>query len=75
MNRDYNVICDASGFVCKRSECKYTWDGYLVRKDFWEPRHTQDVLPSKDDRQDLPDARPERSDPPQGVAFSVDDII
>lgn len=75
MNRDYNVICDRSGFVCKRSECEYTWYGTLVRKDFWEPRQTQDILPAKDDRQELPDARPVRDDPPQGPAYSVNDII
>lgn len=40
------------------------WYGALVRADLWEPRHTQDILPSKDDNQTLPDARPNRPDPP-----------
>ena len=56
---DYNVVCDRSGFKCKRSECRETWDGYLVRKDFWEPRHPQDFVRStKDDPEPVPDARP-----------------
>jgi len=38
-----NTICDISGFKCKLSECRETWDGLLVRADFWEPRQPQDL--------------------------------
>ena len=41
---DYKVTCQASGFVCLRSECLRRWDGLLVRKDFWEPRQPQDFI-------------------------------
>jgi len=41
---DHNVICDISGFKCKRSECRKTWDGFIVRADFWEPRQSQDFV-------------------------------
>ncbi len=39
---DHNVICDRSGFKCKRSDCRKEWDGKLVYKLFWKPRHPQD---------------------------------
>jgi len=64
MDRDYNVICDISGFKCKRSECRMRWDGRLVRKDFWEPRHPQDFIRSVKDDQSIKDARPPQEDPP-----------
>ena len=38
-----NTICDISGFKCKLSECVTTWDGLLVRADFYEPRNPQDL--------------------------------
>lgn len=40
---DTNTICDYSGFKCKLSECRETWDGLLVRADFWNPRQPQDL--------------------------------
>lgn len=50
---DYNVICDRSGFKCKRSECRKEWDGKLVYKLFWKPRHPQD-LPTKSPKPSVP---------------------
>ena len=46
---DWSVICDYSGFKCKRSECRRTWDGNIVRKDFWEARQPQDFVRGKID--------------------------
>lgn len=59
---DYNVVCDYSGFEFKRSECRYTWDGLLVYKKYWEPRHPQDYVKSRGDKQTVPDSRPEAAD-------------
>jgi len=59
---DYNVICELSGFKAKRSQCRKTWDGYLVRRDFWEPRHPQDRVTAIPERQGVKDARPEAAD-------------
>lgn len=59
---DYNVICDYSGRKVKRSECQYTWDGFLVHHDYWEPRHPQDFVKSRGDKQTVPDSRPEPDD-------------
>jgi hypothetical protein len=41
---DWYVICDYSGFKIKRSEARMTWDGYLVKACFWEPRQPQDFV-------------------------------
>lgn len=57
---DYNVICDRTGFKVKRSECRRTWDGFLVRKEDWEPRHPMDFLKPRPERQRVRDARPEQ---------------
>ncbi len=61
---DYLTVCDRSGFTCLRSECRYTWDGKLVRADFWEPRHPQDIIRPYSDNDNVPDGRPEPVDPP-----------
>jgi len=61
---DYRVICDQSGFSCLRSECRMRWDGRLVRADFWEPRHPQDIIRPHRENNSILDARPERPDPP-----------
>ena len=61
---DYLITCDRSGFVCKRSEARRTWDNKLVRADFWEPRHPQDIIRPYSDNQSVPDARAEPVDPP-----------
>jgi len=59
---DHNVICDYSGFKVKASECRMTWDGFFVRKDLWEPRHPQDFLKARGDKQSVDIARPEKTD-------------
>lgn len=55
---DWNVYCDRSGKKYKRSECKKTWDGLIVHKDKWEPRHPQDFIPAVSDDVAVPDPRP-----------------
>ena len=59
---DYNIICDYSGFKIKRSQARMTWDNYLVKKEFWEPRQPQDFVRGRKDNQTVPVARPEQSD-------------
>lgn len=56
---DHNVICDLSGFEVKRSDCLKRWDGLLVRRQDWEPRHPQDFLRVKPDRIRVADPRPD----------------
>ena len=47
---DHYILCDYSGFKIRRSEARRTWDGYLVRKDFWEERHPQDFVRGRRDK-------------------------
>lgn len=56
----YNVICDRCGFEFKSFQVRKTWDGLIVCKEDWEPRHPQDLIrvPSETS-QTVPDPRPE----------------
>lgn len=57
---DYNVVCDWTGRKYKRSQCRRTWDGHLVRRESWEQRHPQDFVRGVADHQSVPpgEARP-----------------
>jgi hypothetical protein len=57
-----NLICDQSGFKIHLHEAKKTWDGYWVRKDFWEPRHPQDFVRGVRDKIKAEVTRPESED-------------
>jgi len=59
---DYNVIDDLMGFKRKASQCRLRWDNILVTREDWEPRHPQDFLRAKPDRQKVENARPEQPD-------------
>ena len=69
---DYNVVCDRSGMVFKRSECRTTWDNKLVAKKFWEPRQPQDIIRAYADKMDVPIAKPGPLDPPVGSQMYYD---
>jgi len=56
---DYYIICDKTGFKVLRSEARMQWNGLLVRKESWTPRHPQDVVQPKYDDISVRDARPE----------------
>ena len=58
---DHNVIDDRTGFKRKRSECQFEWSGLLVHRSEWEPRHPQDFVKGRPDRQTVADPRPEPS--------------
>jgi hypothetical protein len=49
---DWNVICDYCGKKMKQSQCRLTWDNFLVCSDTcWEPRQPQDFVRGKVDKQ------------------------
>jgi hypothetical protein len=75
MIADYNVQCDRSGQIFKRSECRTTWDNKLVAKKYWEPRHPQDILIAKADNQTVADARNEQADPLVSINFNDGMVI
>ena len=55
---DHNVICDRTGQKVKRSDCRYEWNGLLVRKDVWEAKQPQLDIRGKDEQIAVPDTRP-----------------
>lgn len=59
---DHNVISDQSGQKLKRSDCRYTWDGLLVGRDEWEPKHPQIDIRGRDEKIAVADTRPRNPD-------------
>lgn len=53
----WNVSCDRTGFKRKASMCRKEWNNLIVQKGSWEPRHPQDFIRSRPDRQQVPDPR------------------
>ena len=52
---DWNVYCDYCDKKRKASDCRLTWDNALVCSDTcWEPRHPQDFVRGKVDKQRTP---------------------
>lgn len=61
-NLEHFVICDVCGFKMRASQTRMRWDNLRVCKKDWEPRHTQDHVKAKRDRQAVSNARPEAPD-------------
>lgn len=59
---DYYLICDECGFKVRASETRKRWDGLRVCAKDWEPRHPQDFVRGRRDRQRVPEPRPEAPD-------------
>jgi len=55
---DYWLIDDITGQKIRASEAKKQWDGLLTHKGNFSPRHPQDLVRGRLDRQAVPDARP-----------------
>ena len=58
----YLMTCDLSGFVGWDDEMAEMWDGKMVLKQFWEPRHPQDSVRGIKENNSVPVARPEPED-------------
>lgn len=57
---DFNRICDRCGFKKKASETKKEWTGLIVCiEGCWEPRHPQEFVKGRRDRQRVPNPRPD----------------
>jgi hypothetical protein len=54
----HNLICDRTGFKIKSTEAKKEWNGLIVHRDYWEPRHPQDFVRGKIDKQTVKNGRP-----------------
>lgn len=55
---EFNVTCDVCSKKIKTHEAKHRWDGLIVCKDDWEPRHEQDFVKAKSDKITVPYTRP-----------------
>ncbi len=59
---EYNAMCDSCKFVYKASELRLRWDGFMVCKDDWEPRHPSDFYRPRNDVHKLPFTRSDAAD-------------
>ncbi len=55
--RDWNITCDSCGKKLKASHTRHRWDGFIVCDSCWEPRHSQDFIKVKYDKQEVPFSR------------------
>ena len=55
---EWNLTCDVCSKKIKAHEAKHRWDGLIVCKDDWEPRHEQDFVKAKTDKITVPFQRP-----------------
>lgn len=71
---DHYVICDECGGKFHVSETLKRWDKMRVCRADWEPRHPQDFVRGRRDRQRVVDPRPEPRDTfINGVTLTDDD--
>lgn len=56
---DYKRVCDVCGFVYRASTTFKRWDGLITCSQDWEPRHPQDFVRGRTDRQNVPEPRSE----------------
>lgn len=62
VNGDWKAVCDVCGAELKASQLIKRWDGYMVCKNDWEPRHPQDFVRNTVDKQTVPWVRMEQED-------------
>lgn len=58
LSGEWNVTCDVCSKKIKSHEAKHRWDGLIVCKDDWEPRHEQDFVKAHTDKITVPYVRP-----------------
>lgn len=58
----WNCVCDRCGFEYKSPELRKDWQGLMVCKACYEPRHPQDFIRIKPERGAPPWVRPEPPD-------------
>lgn len=59
---DHWVICDECGFKVRSSQTRLRWDNRLVCLKDWEPRHPQEFVRGRKDKQRVNNPRPEPAD-------------
>ena len=66
----YNAICDVCGLKYKASELLKRWDGAIVCKWDWEPRHPQEFIRAKFDNAPLPFTRGDPAQADSGPTYA-----
>jgi hypothetical protein len=59
---DHWIIDDVTGFKVLASKARLQWDGALVDKKVYEPRHPQDLIRPRRERPGVINARPRPND-------------
>lgn len=68
------LICDECGAKFRLSEMRKRWDGAMVCRKDWEPRHPQESVRSRSDKVSVPVARPEGTDTYITTPITQDDL-
>jgi len=68
----WNSICDRCGFEFKMHQLRKDWQGLMVCREDWEPRHPQDFLRTRPEHAGVPIARPEPEDDNRLVCYMWD---
>lgn len=59
----YKVRCDLSGTLVNSDQVRKMWNGLIVRKELWTPRHPQDKMakptPERKPAHPRPEGEPE----------------
>jgi hypothetical protein len=55
----WNAVCDRCGFEFKAEELRKDWQGLMVCREDWEPRHEQDFIRTRTEKLVPPWTRPE----------------
>lgn len=58
----WNALCDRCGSQYKSGQLKKEWNGLMVCKECYEPRHPQDFVKGVKDDQSVEWTRPEGTD-------------
>jgi hypothetical protein len=58
----WNAVCDRCGFEFKMYQLRKDWQGLMVCREDWEPRHEQDFIRTRPERGGVPISRPEPED-------------
>lgn len=74
----WRAVCDRCGREGLNTELRLEWNGLRTCRDCWEPRHPQDKLRGRKDKQAPPWTRPEPPEidvsPGSGNEVSANDL-
>jgi hypothetical protein len=69
----WNALCDVCGFKFKSCDLKKRWDGLMVCKEDWEPRHESDFFRAPTEDQSVDWVRSDDSEQAVGGNTDISD--